>query len=235
MTFLLGRQLANKESMMGSSSESRGKLTWVLVDIWPVPGEAHAGKKSIVQASRTAGAGLLLILIIKQLRFHLQILRESLCQSRCKALSLWIYGAYAWHLCLDNGYYFRKVNIFPTTDIITILVDFTPISAHTESRLYPLRGRFCRAPSGSGEIIWLNACSYTNFDVKRAQNLVWDSEWIARMYVQPPVPRCLAIHTFSPWIQTSHNHHVPSTPKFHIFLLILNTQVFPLYNNIIQM
>lgn len=111
MTFLLGRQLANKETVMGSSSESRGKLTWILVDICPALGEMHVGKKSIVQTLRTAGAGLLLILIIKQLRFHPQILRESPCQSRCKALSLWIQEescSCAGHLCLDKGHYFRK-------------------------------------------------------------------------------------------------------------------------------
>lgn len=174
MTFLLGRQLANKETVMGSSPESRGKLIWIPADIWPALGEMHVGKKSIVQTLRTAGAGLLLILIIRQLRFHPQILRESPCQLRWKALYLWIQEescSCAWYLYLDKGHYFRKVNIFLTIDIITILVDFALIHAHTETCLPPLRGRFCRAPSESGEVFWLNAYSYANFDAKRAQNL----------------------------------------------------------------
>lgn len=67
MTFLLGRQLTDKEAVTESSSESRGEPVCVQVPICPIL-EANLGKKkkkkNIVQTLNTAGLRLLLILLL---------------------------------------------------------------------------------------------------------------------------------------------------------------------------
>lgn len=66
MTFLLGRQLTDKEAVTESSSESRGEPVCVQVLICPIL-EANLGKKkkkNIVQTLNTAGLRLLLILLL---------------------------------------------------------------------------------------------------------------------------------------------------------------------------